>query len=495
MSDSQIQNLINSSIDSLNQNDDNIQSIETPSTQKDSNNINKDKDEENLQDYFQENSADDKELHLSTSQRLKLSKARAYIEELQLTKFKDIKVVTSTNLPPGIVNPGLVSGMDVRSLSLLSRIYVGSINFEITEEHIRKVFAEFGSVKHISMSSDPSTGKHKGFGFVEFDVPESANLALEAMNGTMLGGRQLKVGRPNNYAAALACITVEPPNERIFVSNVNDAVTEEDLKSIFSSFGPVSNCVLAPNMQTRKHKGYGFVEFESSEIAQISITAMNGFNLGNMILRVRKCVVGGPLGVGMAALDSLPVMVIPENLNKLVNNLEPTPNPSLQANQSNNQQQVNTPSTANTQSDQANEIPKEENNKLNGYEDISGEESFSSSYYKGGIVCLDNVCDVSDLDSELSRDIYEESVKFGQINQVLVSVVDPDRSSIQKSDTNSNGQVVKVFIEFSELEFANSAVLVFNNRWFGGRQLRAAIISRQNFLLESRNHVYRFTNS
>lgn len=43
------------------------------------------------------------------------------------------------------------------------------------------------------MSWDPVTQKHKGFAFVEYEIPEAAHLALEQMNGVMLGGRNIKV--------------------------------------------------------------------------------------------------------------------------------------------------------------------------------------------------------------------------------------------------------------------------------------------------------------
>lgn len=43
------------------------------------------------------------------------------------------------------------------------------------------------------MSWDPLTQKHKGFAFVEYEIPEGAQLALEQMNGAMMGGRNIKV--------------------------------------------------------------------------------------------------------------------------------------------------------------------------------------------------------------------------------------------------------------------------------------------------------------
>lgn len=75
----------------------------------------------------------------------------------------------------------------------MSRIYVGSISFEIGEEEIRKTFSPFGPIKSVALSWDTVLQKHKGFAFVEFEVPEAASLALDQMNGYTLAGRNLKV--------------------------------------------------------------------------------------------------------------------------------------------------------------------------------------------------------------------------------------------------------------------------------------------------------------
>lgn len=70
---------------------------------------------------------------------------------------------------------------------------MGSISFELKEDTIRQAFLPFGPIKSINMSWDPVTQKHKGFAFVEYDIPEAAQLSLEQMNGVMIGGRNIKV--------------------------------------------------------------------------------------------------------------------------------------------------------------------------------------------------------------------------------------------------------------------------------------------------------------
>ena len=73
------------------------------------------------------------------------------------------------------------------------RIYVGSINFAIQEDMVKQAFLPFGPIKSISLPYDTVLRKHKGFAFIEYDIPEAASLAVEQMNGVMLGGFSIKV--------------------------------------------------------------------------------------------------------------------------------------------------------------------------------------------------------------------------------------------------------------------------------------------------------------
>ncbi|VDN08818.1 unnamed protein product [Dibothriocephalus latus] len=133
-----------------------------------------------------------------------------------------------------------------QALVLLSRIYVGSISFEIGEEEIRKAFSPFGPIKSIALSWDSALQKHKGFAFVEFEVPEAATLVLEQMNGFMIAGRGIKVGRPSNAPQTSTLeeeLRRDPSNRsRIYVSGVHPELSESDIQTVFEAFGKVSSC-------------------------------------------------------------------------------------------------------------------------------------------------------------------------------------------------------------------------------------------------------------
>jgi poly(U)-binding-splicing factor PUF60 len=108
------------------------------------------------------------------------------------------------------------------------------------------------------MSWDAATNKHKGFAFIEFETPEAAQLALDQMNGSLLGGRNIKVGRPSNMPQAQPIIdqlTEEAKNyNRIYIASIHSELTEQDVKCVFEAFGSIKSCTLVRDLQTGKHK-------------------------------------------------------------------------------------------------------------------------------------------------------------------------------------------------------------------------------------------------
>ena len=181
-----------------------------------------------------------------------------------------------------------------QAVVLMCRVYVGSINFEVKEDTIKQAFLPFGPIRSISMSWDPITQKHKGFAFVEYEVPEAAQLALEQMNGVIISGRNIKVGRPSNMPQAqqvIDDITLEAKRyNRIYVASIHQDLTQDDIKSVFEAFGPITSCELAMTSVPNRHKGYCFIEYATSQGATDSISSMNLFDLGGQYLRVGRSI-------------------------------------------------------------------------------------------------------------------------------------------------------------------------------------------------------------
>lgn len=72
------------------------------------------------------------------------------------------------------------------------KIYVGNLPFETTEDELRKLFEQHGTVYEVALITDRDTGRPRGFGFVEMD-DEHARTAIQALDGMELGGRNLNV--------------------------------------------------------------------------------------------------------------------------------------------------------------------------------------------------------------------------------------------------------------------------------------------------------------
>ncbi len=72
------------------------------------------------------------------------------------------------------------------------KLYVGNLPFDISEDDVRQLFEQHGTVHSVALINDRDTGRPRGFGFVEMD-DEQANAAMNALNGTDFGGRSLNV--------------------------------------------------------------------------------------------------------------------------------------------------------------------------------------------------------------------------------------------------------------------------------------------------------------
>ena len=72
------------------------------------------------------------------------------------------------------------------------KLYVGNLPFSITEDEVKELFAQHGTVHSVKLINDRETGRSRGFGFVEMD-PDGGNAAADALNGMDFGGRNLRV--------------------------------------------------------------------------------------------------------------------------------------------------------------------------------------------------------------------------------------------------------------------------------------------------------------
>ena len=75
----------------------------------------------------------------------------------------------------------------------MTKLFVGSLPFDTTEDQLHKMFAECGQVASASLVNDRETGRSRGFGFVEMPNDAEAQAAIAKLNGSNVGGRQIAV--------------------------------------------------------------------------------------------------------------------------------------------------------------------------------------------------------------------------------------------------------------------------------------------------------------
>jgi RNA recognition motif-containing protein len=74
-------------------------------------------------------------------------------------------------------------------------IYVGNLSYQVTEDDLKRAFAEYGTVSRVQLPTDRETGRPRGFAFVEMGNDTEEQAAIEALDGAEWMGRDLKVNK------------------------------------------------------------------------------------------------------------------------------------------------------------------------------------------------------------------------------------------------------------------------------------------------------------
>ncbi|KAF8403181.1 hypothetical protein HHK36_011278 [Tetracentron sinense] len=167
----------------------------------------------------------------------------------------------------------------------IGNLFVKNLNDSIDTVRLHEMFSKFGNILSckVMMSLD---GKSKGYGFVQLDSEESANSAIEKINGSFVGGKQIYVG---NFVKKSERAQSSPDAKytNLYVKNLDHDVTEELLKERFSEFGKITNLVISKESNGNS-RGFGFVNFDSPNDAKLAMEAMHGTQLGSKAIYVAR---------------------------------------------------------------------------------------------------------------------------------------------------------------------------------------------------------------
>jgi RNA recognition motif-containing protein len=76
-----------------------------------------------------------------------------------------------------------------------TKLFVGNLSFDTTEEDLRSLFAQAGTVTSVALIKDRATGRSKGFAFIEMSNQSEAEQAIKLFNGYSLANREIKVDK------------------------------------------------------------------------------------------------------------------------------------------------------------------------------------------------------------------------------------------------------------------------------------------------------------
>merc|ERR1719145_375542 len=195
-----------------------------------------------------------------------------------------------------------------------TNVYIKNFGDDLTDDKLKEMFNKFGKITSYKVVRDDKvnssgdgevgdiisddSGKTKGFGFVSFEDSESAEKAVEELNGSDIGGKTLYVGRAQKKAERQAelkkkfeQLKLERLNRyqgvNLYVKNLDDTIDDERLRKEFAPYGTITSAKVM-NEEGRS-KGFGFVCFSSPEEATKAVTEMNG-----------RIIVAKPLYVALA---------------------------------------------------------------------------------------------------------------------------------------------------------------------------------------------------
>jgi splicing factor 3B subunit 4 len=151
-------------------------------------------------------------------------------------------------------------------------LHVGNLDERVDEDLLWELFVQAGPLADVHLPTDKVSGKHSGYGFVEFRSEDDCDYALKIMNMVRLYGKSVRISKASSDKTRTAEV-----GANLFIGNLAPEVDEKSLFDTFSAFGTI---VSAPrvmrDLDTGASKGFGFVNFDSFEASDSAIEALNG---------------------------------------------------------------------------------------------------------------------------------------------------------------------------------------------------------------------------
>lgn len=182
------------------------------------------------------------------------------------------------------LNYSLIKGHQIRIMwsqrdpalrkSGVGNIFIKNLDKTIDNRSLHDTFSAFGNILSCKVVADEN-GQSRGYGYVHFETADAAEKAVERVNGMLLAGKKVFVA-PHVPRKERESKTEELRKNftNVYVKNLDEAVTDQELRDIFSKFGEVTSCVVSKDEQG-KSRGFGFINFRDHDAAAKACEALN----------------------------------------------------------------------------------------------------------------------------------------------------------------------------------------------------------------------------
>lgn len=154
-----------------------------------------------------------------------------------------------------------------------ANVFIKNLDQTIDNKVLHDIFTSFGTVLSCKVATD-TNGQSKGHGFVQFEHEEAAQKAIAQLNGMLINNKLVYVGlfvrRQERDRSSGS-----PKFKNVYIKNLSESVTKDDLINLFKECGPISSAVVMSDASGNS-RCFGFVCFEEAEHAAAAVEKFNG---------------------------------------------------------------------------------------------------------------------------------------------------------------------------------------------------------------------------
>ncbi|CAD6260356.1 unnamed protein product [Miscanthus lutarioriparius] len=154
-----------------------------------------------------------------------------------------------------------------------ANIFIKNLDKTIDNKTLHETFSSFGTILSCKVAMDEA-GQSKGFGFVQYEKEEAAQNAIKSLNGMLINDKPVFVGpflrkqeRDHSFD--------KTKFNNVFVKNLSESTTKEDLLKIFGEYGSITSAVVMIGMDG-KSRCFGFINFENPDAASRAVQELDG---------------------------------------------------------------------------------------------------------------------------------------------------------------------------------------------------------------------------